>query len=255
MSQDSTYANAFQKSNREAGNAVSINPEWVVATGTLVLAAVAVFQETIRGWFYRPKLNVSTETAPPHCVYVPMSDKRDGRFVAHCFYLRVWIENIGNASAQIVEVYAQELRRRRAEGTWERVVASPPMNLKWTNLSPQPLLATIPRGLGRHCDLAHIVDPAQREHEVLKHDFSPALNLAPGVPSLTFDLTVSPNHRGNIVGPGEYELDIIVAAANTKPSRFVVTLKLQPHWDSDEKVMLRDHIAISVRKVSSLSFG
>lgn len=42
--------------------------EWVVAVGTLLVAGVAVFQETIRGWFYQPKLRVSIKTEPPDCV-------------------------------------------------------------------------------------------------------------------------------------------------------------------------------------------
>jgi hypothetical protein len=33
--------------------------DWLVALGTLTVAAVAVFQETIRGWFYRPKLTAT----------------------------------------------------------------------------------------------------------------------------------------------------------------------------------------------------
>jgi hypothetical protein len=106
---------------------------WLVAVGTLVLAAVAVFQETIRGWFYHPEFQTSLKTEPPDCVSVPFT-RQDGAFIANSIYLRLWVENVGNAAARNVEVYAQELRRQRADRTWARVVEFPPMNLKWANL-------------------------------------------------------------------------------------------------------------------------
>src|SRR5450755_1028384 len=108
--------------------------DWLVAIGTLVLAAVAVFQDTIRSWFYRPSLCVSIKTAPPDCVSVPFTNKDSGEFIADCIYMRLRIENTGNATAKNCEVYAQELRRQRADGAWERVSAFPPMNLKWANI-------------------------------------------------------------------------------------------------------------------------
>src|SRR5713101_672555 len=102
---------------------------WLVATGTLALATVAVLQPTIRGWFYRPKFQVSIKTEPPDCVAAALTT-RSGEFIADAVWLRLWVENIGNATAKNVEVYAQELLRRRADNSWESVGAFPPMNLR-----------------------------------------------------------------------------------------------------------------------------
>ncbi len=89
--------------------------EWLVALGTLIIALVAIFQETIRSWFYHPSFHVSIKTEPPDCVAVPLT-KPDGTVVADSVYLRCWVENVGNATAKNVEVYAKGLRRRRADG-------------------------------------------------------------------------------------------------------------------------------------------
>jgi hypothetical protein len=129
--------------------------DWLVASGTLVVAAVAVFQETIRAWFYRPCFGVSVKTEPPDCVWVPFTQP-DGTLVCDSGYLRLWIENRGNATARNVEFYAQELRRQRADGTWERVAAFPPMNLKWANLSGRIYFPSISPEMGKHCDVAHV---------------------------------------------------------------------------------------------------
>jgi hypothetical protein len=215
--------------------------DWVVAFGTLVLAAVAVFQQTIRGWFYQPCLHTSIKTEPPDCVAVPFTTT-DGTFVADSIYLRLWIENAGNVTAKNVEVYAKELRRKRAEGTWERVASFPPMNLKWANYG-QICFPSIAPEMGKHCDLGHIVDPAHRQKS---HEDVPRLNLTDQQTSLAFDLMVAPNHRGHIIGPGEYQLDILVAADNAHPIRRTIMISLKGTWDSDETRMLRDGVGLSI---------
>lgn len=220
---------------------MGIVADWVVATGTLVLAAVAVFQETIRGWFYRPAFQASVKTEPPDCVAVPFT-RSDGTFLANGVYLRLLIKNVGNATAKNVEVYAKELCRERADGTWERVAAFPPMNLRWANVGMMYFPSIAPE-MGKHCDLGHIVDPQQRH---LLHEDNPRLNLNNNQTSFTFDLIAAPNHRGHIVGPGEYRLDILVAAENARPLARTVSISLNGTWDPDETRMLRDGVGVGV---------
>jgi len=208
----------------------------------LVLAVVAVFQETIRGWFYRPAFHVSAKTEPPDCVAVPFTQP-DGTFVADSVYLRIWVKNVGNATAKDVEVYAKELRRKRADGTWERVAAFPPMNLRWANAGGLIYFPSIAPEMGKHCDVGHIVDP-QRRH-LLRED-NQSLHLNNTEASLAFDLMVAPNHRGHIIGPGEYQLDLLVAAENARPLPRTVSISLRGPWDVDEMRMLRDHVGIGI---------
>jgi hypothetical protein len=215
--------------------------DWLVAVGTLVLAAVAVFQETIRGWFYHPEFEVSIKTESPDCVAVPFT-KPDGTFVADSIYLRLWVENVGNATAKNVEVYARELRRQRAEGTWERVGAFPPMNLKWANIGTIYFQSIAPE-MGKHCDLGHIVDPVGRP---LLGEEAPKLALTNQQTSLAFDLMVAPNHRGHIIGPGDYQLDILVSAENVRPIKRIVAISLRGKWDADETKMLRDGVGVTI---------
>ena len=214
--------------------------DWLVGVGTLVLAAVAVFQETIRSWFYHPTLQVSIKTEPPDCVAVAFTS--NGTFVADSIYIRLWVENVGNATARNVEVYAKELRRQRVDGTWELVGAFPPMNLKWANQGTIyfPLIAP---EMGKHCDVGHIVDPARRHG--LPED-APRLALTDQQTSLAFDLVAAPNHRGHIIGPGEYQLKILVAAENVRPTKRTIAIDLRGTWYADEARMLRDGVGVTV---------
>jgi hypothetical protein len=214
--------------------------DWFVVGGTLLLAAVAVLQETIRGWFYRPNFRVSIKTEPPDCVSIPLSG---GNFVADCIYLRLWVENIGNATANNAEVYAQQLRRKRLDGKWERVGSFTPMNLKWANIGSIYFPMIAPE-MGKHCDLGHIIDPAGRSLSPANN--APNLGLTAQQTSLAFDLMVVPNNKSHIIGPGEYELDILVAAQNARPTRRTVAIALKGTWDADETRMLRDGVGVTV---------
>ncbi|MGH2359405.1 MAG: hypothetical protein ACRDGM_02535 [bacterium] len=215
---------------------------WLVALGTVVIAAVAVFQETIRGWFYRPKFAVTVRCAPPDCVSVALTRRETGQFLANSVYLRLLVRNDGNATARNVEVYAERLQRRRADGTLEPLNSFPPMNLKWANLG-QIYFPSIAPKMGKHCDIGHITEPAQRP---AVNEENPALTLSNQQCSLTFDLMVAPNHRGHIIGPGEYFLEILVAAENAKPVPKTVRLNLPGPWYPDETRMLRDGVGVEV---------
>ena len=68
--------------------------EWLTGIGTIALAVAAVFQDTVRGWFYHPALDASIRTQPPDCIAVPITTL-DGRKIADAFYLRIWVTNIG----------------------------------------------------------------------------------------------------------------------------------------------------------------
>lgn len=213
---------------------------WLTALGTLVLAVVAVFQDTIRSWFYRPKFRVSVKTEPPDCEAVPFT--QNGTFVADSIYLRLWVENCGNATARNVEVYAKVLRRQRIDGKWEKVDLFPPMNLKWADIGVIYFPSIAPE-MGKHCDIGHIVDPSLRH---LLNEDSPKLGLTNQQTSLTFDLMVAPNHKGHIIGPGKYQLEIMVAAENAHPAKKTLSILLQGTWNANATKMLQDGVGLSI---------
>jgi hypothetical protein len=212
---------------------------WVVAVGTLIVAAVAVFQEPIRSLFYRPRFRPSIKTEPPDCVMVPFNI--DGTFVANAVYLRLWVKNFGSATAKNAEVYARALRRQRADGEWERIGTFPPMNFKWAYLGIIYFPGGIAPEMGKHCDIGHITDPARRH--ILNED-APSLGLSDQQTSLAFDLMAAPSNRTHIVGPGEYQLDILVAAENVRPIKRTIAISVRGAWYADETRMLRDGVGV-----------
>jgi hypothetical protein len=203
---------------------------------------VAALQDRIRNFASRAHFVISTKTEPPECVSVPFTTIQ-GIFVADSIYMRVLVENTGHSAAQNAEVYAKSLRVKRADETWERVNSFPPMNLKWANLGFP--YANIAPGMAKHCDIAHIVDPAQRHH--IGAEYAPALGLTPQQTSLAFDLIAVPNNKTHIVPPGEYELDIQIAAENAPPILRTLRISIKGTWDADPERMMRNGVGISVK--------
>jgi hypothetical protein len=100
-----------------------------------------------------------------------------------------------------------------------------------------PILA--PDQTFRHCDVAHIVEPARRHVFQGAEDAPQQLRgLDPNSVLLSFDLIQRPNHRGHIVGPGIYQLEIEVGAENAKPVRTALEIFVHGDWDGNEGEML-----------------
>src|SRR5947207_173282 len=105
--------------------------DWVVAFGTLAVAAAAVFQDWLRSFIFAPELRVSLRNSPPDCVWVPFAAGR--AFISDTIHVRLFVENVGYRTARDVEVYAWELRRFDPGG-WRKVETFPPMNLVWADV-------------------------------------------------------------------------------------------------------------------------
>lgn len=219
--------------------------DWFVASGTIILAFVALCQQWIHERFYRPVFRVSSKTAPPDCVWAPIHDRNSGTFVSDAVYLRLFIENIGNATAKNVEVFAKSLRRVRGDGTLEPLSRFPPMNFVWANLD-SIYFPHIAPGMGKHCNVAHISDPA---HQMDLGEKSTSMTVGPSTHQtrLVFELMVKPSNRSHIFGPGKYSLEIMVAADNARPITRIVIIVLRGQWAPSEEQMLGDEVGISVQ--------
>ena len=227
--------------------------DWLTAIGTvtlavltLILAVVAIFQDKIRSWLVRPKLDVSIEVRPPDCQKIRLHPDPDNREAfADAYYLRLKVKNQGNQQAEVVEVFATKLCKQQADGEFREVDTFLPMNLVWAHTN-QVFFPSISPDMYKHCNLAHILDPGKRI------DFSRQGEDAiwDGIPRentiLSFDTMVRSHTLGHLVPYGKYQLTIIVAAANSKPVKKNLEISLSGNWYNEEQQMLRDGIGVKV---------
>ena len=214
---------------------------WVAAGGTIFLGFAAIFGDWARSKIWKPKLNVSIKTSQPDCLKTGLY--REGQLIGDCIYLRLWVENDGNDKARDVEVYAKELRRKRRDETWEIFPGFPSMNLRWADSHETYFPSISSRGMGKHCDLGPVCHPSITREIAQQR---PSLRLSPDETSLSIDLSFPPPNQVNILGPGLYQLDILVAADNHKPFSKTVEVNLSGKWYDDPDKMLRDGVGVKI---------
>jgi integrase len=90
----------------------------VVATlalgaATLVVALVAALQDRIRGWFWRPKLELSITSRPPdsHKTVMNLVSQTGVIAQADCYYLRLLVSNVAELRPRTRERYETSLDR------------------------------------------------------------------------------------------------------------------------------------------------
>lgn len=207
---------------------------WFVAAGTLVLAFVAVFQEWIKSWFFKPTLNLRIRATRPYAEKTSFNGNSD------VYYFRVQVTNSGRKAAEDVQVFASSVKRKKADNKYESVDRFTPMALKWTHKGVATLNYLLPKMPPAYCDLGHITDPARK----IAPPFEGLDDVRPEETVFVLETEVNPNSKGNLFGPGEYHIYLTVAASNCEPREFKLTLKLPGKWFPDEARMYRDGIGI-----------
>ena len=104
------------------------------------------------------------------------------------------------------------------------------------------LLPAISPGTYKHCDLAHILDPDDRESVPGEHATWP--NVPQNKTILSLDTIVKPYTQSYLLPFGTYHLTLIVAAANAKATTKTLEITLTGDWYDDEDQMLGEGIGI-----------
>src|SRR5712692_2669572 len=110
--------------------------EWLTAIGTLAAVVVAlllaIFHEHFRTLCWHPTLELLIENRPPDSHLTILTSSETG-IQANCYYFRIRVRNRGNAIAETVELFIEEVSHRRADGIFEKWEDFLPLNLLWSN--------------------------------------------------------------------------------------------------------------------------
>lgn len=219
--------------------------QWAGATATLLAVLVALFKDEFLRWRRKPELRVSIALASPDCHKTTLNYRvTDSYRAADCYYLRIWVKNVGKTRAEQVQVFAEKLVKRHADGSFKKVESFLPMNLRWAHGQqgkdgPEIFAEGISPEMGKHCDLGHIVDPKHRKN--VGYDL-PALGDNDTV--LALDLEVKPNTMSHLIPPGVYQLELRVAAANCSPVNHNLEITVTGKWFSEQNQMFADGLGI-----------
>lgn len=86
--------------------------------------------------------------------------------------------------------------------------------------------------MGKHCDVAHVVDPQYRR--ALNEDLQ---NVPPSDTIVALNQEALPNTLNHLLQKGKYQLHLRIAAANCDPVEKVITFVNSGTWSQDEGIM------------------
>lgn len=212
------------------------------ALATLCAVGVALFKEGLVRWMRKPKFDVRSEPHPPDWhigltqYYRPNTQILEAQ--DNCYYLRLWIYNRGKSPATNVQVFASKLWRR--ENGSEKYVKEDhflPMNLTWAHTNKEIFRDRIAPKMGRHCDLGHIANPRLKPiHKETLPDLPEDKTV------LCLSLEVTPFTRIDLLKPGNYKLELLIAGDNASPKKKVVKIMHSGNWFEKEEDMFRERI-------------
>lgn len=227
------------------GLAYGVVTDWLTAIGTLaaVVAALvlAIFHEHLRQWLWRPKLEILLENRPPDCHLTVMTNLAT-REQADCYYFRIRVRNSGKASAENVQVFIEEVREQRADGTFESWTEFLPLNLLWAHYRNIDF-PSIPPSVYKHCDLGHILSPTKRSR-FPGEDHNRISGLEASVTVFSLDLAVKPATGTYLLRPGRYRIVLVAAGSNGPLVRRTIELSLTGQWFSEETQMLTQGVGL-----------
>jgi hypothetical protein len=219
---------------------------WAAAVATFLAVVVALLKEEIIRLWRRPKLTASIRLEAPDCHKTELAwiNPNSGQVVARgwCYYFRLWVENKGKQPAERVQVFAAKLLRRHADGIFREEKSFLPMNLVWSH-THEIFKERISPNMGSHCDLGFIQEPSFRTQIALAGGRTLA-NVTDDKAIFALDLEVKPNTLSDLLAPGVYRLEVLVAAANAGPKRKVLEITLTGNWFDPESKMFSDGIGI-----------
>lgn len=221
--------------------------QWAGAAATFAAVLVALFRDEALRFWRRPRLSVSAKLGPPDCHKTTATYRTPtGIESADCYYLRLWVENIGKTRAERVQVFAAQLTKRHADGTFRKVDDFLPMNLRWAHgqhgvAGPEIFAEGISPLMGKHCDFGHVIDPAAQA--AIGEDLP---DVAPGRAILALDVEFPPNTRSHLIPPGTYRLDLKVAAANSTPVTKTIELTTRGVWYPEQSRMFSEGLGVTM---------
>lgn len=225
--------------------APSSTAQWFGAVSTLLAVIVALFKDSIRESWRRPKLVATCENSPPCSIRTPLfvHDRITNLLLwtGDCYYVRVKVENNGLTRAEKIQVSVSKLYYRPGvDGDFSEVLKHHfPINLKWTHIDT-PILDGISPDMSALCDIVALCDPAN------PHWPRPA-NTPPNTTVGKLQLEVELPPEFHSLRHGSWKLILRIGAANAKPIEKTLLFSHTGEWRESDDDMRRECLRVSLR--------
>lgn len=218
--------------------------QWFGAVSTFLAVIVALFKDSIRESWRKPKLIATCENSPPCIIRTPyfVNDRTTGNLLwtGDSYWVRVRVENKGRTRAEKVQVSASKLYYKPGvDGDFSEDSRHHfPLNLKWTHIGV-PILDGISPDMAALCDIIALCDPA--------NPYWPKPANTPSdttVGRLQLEVELPPEFHS--LRPGSWKLILRIAAANAKPIEKTLLFSYTGEWRQNDVDMRRECLRVSL---------
>lgn len=187
--------------------------QWIFVVCTLLLAAIAIWGQTIRAMFYAPLLSIELRDSKGN-------QSRFGDGIMSRYY-HIAVRNKRRISpAHNVRVVIRAIFRPSSDGTTKPMIFPGPMQLAWQFQASNPQFQTI--GAESSCDLGYI-----REGE----DFT----LSTLYRSISFNPTLSAGNQMTVT--------IVALSDEVESEELRLEIAWDGKWDNDSNIMCK-HLVV-----------
>ena len=206
----------------------------IVTAGILILA---VFQDHLRRWFFRPRYEISIRDKPPWSATAPdeypLPDGREAYVKG--YFLRIRVVNTGGMAANDAEIFVNAIMQKNpVTETWETKEDFIGMNLVWAY--NHQVTAVLPEKIPKFCDLGCIHDPSGRSH--FPNIYPPDWQRGEKRDKTVFCLAVHHKAKSRsylLKSPGRYRLWITLGASNSRSHEKFIDFELSGEWAIDQR--------------------
>ncbi len=206
----------------QESNQLNLWFQGIIALGTLVLAALAIFGQNLRRWLFRPKINIELNNEIPFLELV--EEKEASTSKTQYQEIRVRITNLGKTSAKSCRVITDAIyKQRTGSEDMYKLKSIIPTEFYWANGSKTiDILPNIPY----YINIARIADSTEQINYDQSKDNTASLKT-------NYELFVTVEERSQKgkytpVGKGKLTIPIIVYAENLSTP---IKKYIEIYWD------------------------
>lgn len=217
--------------------------------GTLILALVAIFRESLEQKILKPNLEIDFYNYPPYShktvMYFSVNDPITGEFIYYArdipvYYFSFLVINKGRKQAKNCEVVLEGISKKDKNGNWaeEKYI---PSHLKWVVPDNSQFISINP-GRSIYCNIGHILHPKDQDRESSVWRSMPLEDKEKTVFKL--ELTERFYYQRDIFAPGEYKIKVAIYSENANKRERVFKIKWTGEWKDKEDEILDKEIKI-----------
>jgi len=190
--------------------------QFFIAVGAFLVAALAIWGDSLKSYFFAPKLEVSVQLQSPYCQRMPAGT-----------WFRVKVENVSRTAAQNVELWIVELRRGSKSNSLQLDLV--PIPLKWTHTG-KSVAASINPSFHRYCDFGTLIHRAGGSPPYTEN-----------AQAMEFHLLTEPmpSDGSTKLGASAYHVRLAVTASNSKSRYFCFSFEVPHYFPPTEEEALK----------------